>query len=93
VLNSVAAMDIGKASGVNSTLQRFGGVFGVAVATVVFVGNGHLGTPASFTAGFKPALAVTALFALVAAASALAVSSTRPVPASVSAPLPARRSA
>jgi EmrB/QacA subfamily drug resistance transporter len=73
VLNSVAPADIGKASGVSSTLQRFGGVFGVAVATAVFTTNGHLGTPTSFTAGFRPALAITAVFALVAGLSALAV--------------------
>lgn len=77
VLNSVAPADIGKASGVSGTLQRFGGVFGVAVATTVFTTNGHLGTPMSFTAGFRPALATTAGFALVAGLSALAVTARR----------------
>ena len=77
VLNSVAPADIGKASGVSSTLQRFGGVFGVAVATAVFTSNGHLGTAASFTAGFRPALAITAAFALVASLTALGVSGRR----------------
>ena len=77
VLNSVAPADIGKASGVSGTLQRFGGVFGVAVATAVFTTNGHLGTPMSFTAGFRPALATTAGFALVAGLSALAVTARR----------------
>jgi EmrB/QacA subfamily drug resistance transporter len=77
VLNSVAPADIGKASGVSGTLQRFGGVFGVAVATTVFTTYGHLGTPMSFTAGFRPALATTAGFALVAGLSALAVTARR----------------
>ena len=77
VLNSVAPADIGKASGVSGTLQRFGGVFGVAVATTVFTTNGHLGTPMSFTAGFRPALATTAGFALVAGLSALGVTARR----------------
>ena len=36
VLSAVKREDLGKASGVNSTLQRFGGAFGVAVATSVF---------------------------------------------------------
>jgi hypothetical protein len=62
VLSAVAPSDIGKASGTNSTLQRFGGVFGVALAPAVFVANGHLGTAASFDAGFRPALAVAAGF-------------------------------
>jgi len=77
VLNSVAPADIGKASGVSGTLQRFGGVFGVAVATTVFTTNGHLGTPMIFTAGFRPALATTAGFALVAGLSALGVTARR----------------
>jgi EmrB/QacA subfamily drug resistance transporter len=87
VLNSVAPPDIGKASGVASTLQRFGGVFGVAVATAVFSTNGHLGTPAAFTAGFRPALAITALFALVAGLSALGVSA-RAIAAPAAQPVP-----
>jgi MFS family permease len=73
VVNAVSPSDIGKASGINGTLQRFGGVFGVAVATAVFAGYGHLGTPAAFTAGFRPALLTTAAFALAGAFSALAV--------------------
>ena len=80
VLGAVAPVDIGKASGVNSTLQRFGGVFGVAVASAVFASYGHIGSPTSFTAGFRPATAVTAAFALVGALSALAVSSRRRQP-------------
>src|SRR3989449_7645940 len=35
-LSAVPPADIGKASGVNSTLQRFGSVFAVAVASAVF---------------------------------------------------------
>jgi EmrB/QacA subfamily drug resistance transporter len=73
VVNAVSPSDIGKASGISGTLQRFGGVFGVAVATAVFAGYGHLGTPAAFTAGFRPALLTTAAFALAGAFSALAV--------------------
>ena len=57
---------MGKAAGANSTLQRFGGVFGIAVATAVFAANGHLGTAVSFDAGFRPALVVAACFSLSA---------------------------
>jgi EmrB/QacA subfamily drug resistance transporter len=83
VLNAVAPRDLGKASGINYMMQRFGAVFAIAVASAVFAGYGHLGTPASVTDGFKPALAACAVFALLAAFSALAITApkTRPAPA------------
>jgi MFS family permease len=77
ILSAVAPADIGKASGANSTFQRFGSVFGIGVATAVFAANGHLGTPASFTAGFRPALAVAAGLSLLGVLSALAVGGRR----------------
>jgi EmrB/QacA subfamily drug resistance transporter len=77
VLSAVALADMGKASGANSTFQRFGSVFGVAVATAVFAANGHLGAAASFTAGFRPALAVLAGLSLLGALPALAVRARR----------------
>jgi EmrB/QacA subfamily drug resistance transporter len=73
VLNAVAPEELGKASGINYMMQRFGAVFAIAVASAVFAAHGHLGTPASVTAGFKPALAACAVFALLAALSALAI--------------------
>jgi MFS family permease len=73
VLSAVAPRDLGKASGVNSTLQRFGSAFAIAIAAAVFTANGHLGTPASFTAGFRPALAVVAGLSVLGAVTALAV--------------------
>jgi MFS family permease len=83
VLNAVAPRDLGKASGINYMMQRFGAVLAIAVASAVFAGYGHLGTPASVTDGFKPALAACAVFALLAALSALAIASpkTRHTPA------------
>jgi EmrB/QacA subfamily drug resistance transporter len=72
-LTSVAPEDLGKSSGVNNTLQRFGGSFGVAAVTAVFAAYGHLGSPASVTAGFRPALAVSAVLAALGAVTALAV--------------------
>jgi EmrB/QacA subfamily drug resistance transporter len=77
VLSAVAPADMGKASGANSTLQRFGGVLGIAIASAVFAANGHLGTATSFTAGFRPALAVAAGLSLLGALSALAVEAPR----------------
>jgi EmrB/QacA subfamily drug resistance transporter len=81
VLSAVAPADMGKASGANSTFQRFGSVFGVAVATAVFAANGHLGTAASFTAGFRPALAVLASLSLLGVLPALAVRARKGLPA------------
>ena len=83
VMSVVAPADMGKASGAINTLQRFGGVFGIAVATAVFSANGHLGTPASFDAGFHPALLLAAGLAVLGALSALAVGPRRPLPATV----------
>jgi EmrB/QacA subfamily drug resistance transporter len=80
-LGAVAPPEMGKASGVLNTLQRFGGVFGVAIVSAVFAGSGQLGTPASVTSGFRPALAVSAGLSLLGAVSALAVSRPRRVPA------------
>jgi len=73
VLSAVAPGDMGKASGVNSTLQRFGAAFGVALAATVLAASGDLGTPAAFTAGFQPALAAVAGLSSLGALTALAV--------------------
>jgi MFS family permease len=80
VLSAVAPPDMGKASGVNSTLQRFGAAFAIAVAAAVFTANGHLGTPLSFAAGFRPALGVVAGLSALGGISALAVSGRRRQP-------------
>ena len=77
---------MGKASGVVSALQRFGGVFGVAAVAAVFAANGSLGAPASVTAGFRPALAVSAALSFLGAVTALAVGPRRRPPAPVTAP-------
>jgi EmrB/QacA subfamily drug resistance transporter len=79
-LSAVAPADMGKAAGANGTLQRFGGAFGIAASTAVFAANGQLGTPPSFTAGFRPALALAAGLSLLGVVSALAVSRKRRPP-------------
>jgi len=73
VLDAVSPEEMGTASGVNNMLQRFGGVFGIAVGTAVFGARGGLGTPASFTDGFRPALGVAAALAVCGALAALAL--------------------
>ncbi|HEX4803640.1 MAG TPA: DHA2 family efflux MFS transporter permease subunit [Myxococcaceae bacterium] len=76
-LSAVSRQDMGKASGVSSTLQRFGSAFGIAVAAAVFAAYGHLGSAAGFVAGFPPALAVAAALSLLGATLALAIGPTK----------------
>ncbi len=80
-LNAVPPADMGKASGVQSTLQRFGAVFGVAIVAAVFSANGHLGSPEAVIAGFRPALAAAASLSVAGALTALGTGSRRRSPA------------
>lgn len=73
VLNAVLPTEMGRASGVTNTLQRFGGAFGVAIVSAVFAANGHLGGAASVVSGIQPALATSALLAFVGCIAALGV--------------------
>ncbi|MBV8086494.1 MAG: DHA2 family efflux MFS transporter permease subunit [Chloroflexi bacterium] len=73
VLSAVAPADMGRASAVNSTLQRFGSAFGVAVITAVFAGSGSLASAPAFMAGFRPALVVAAALSILGAFCALAI--------------------
>jgi MFS family permease len=59
-LNAAPPALLGKAAGTLNTMQQFGVVFGVAVVTAVFNSHGSLADAASVTAGFRPALAVSA---------------------------------
>ena len=81
VLSAVAPEEMGKASGINYMSQRFGAVFAIAIGSAVFSATGHLGTPASVTAGFRPAFWACAGFALLAALSATRITSRRSAPA------------
>ena len=78
VISAVKQHEMGKASGVSSTMQRFGAAFAIAVAAAVFASHGHIGTPASFVAGFQPALFVVASLSIAGAFTALGVQSRRP---------------
>ncbi len=77
VLSAVAPQEMGKASGINFMAQRFGTVFAIAIASAVFSADGHLGSPAGVTAGFRPALWACAAFAVLAALTALGISPRR----------------
>lgn len=75
VLSSVAPAEMGKASGINNMMQRFGGVFAVAIGSAVLTSYAHAGTAAnvSVTDGFRPAIVVSAVLALLGALSAVAL--------------------
>ena len=77
VFGSVAQSEMGAASGTNNMLQRFGAVLGVALASSVFGRYGAISSPAGFTDGFRPGIAVAAALALFGALAGLAVA-TRP---------------
>jgi len=88
IMGAVPPRHLGKASGVNSTLQRFGTAFGIAAAAAVFSAHGGLGTPAQFTAGFRPALGFSAALSLAGVLTALAVGRRVPPPVPAPAPVP-----
>jgi len=90
VLSAVAPEEMGKASGINYMAQRFGAVLAVAVGSTVFATDGGFGSPATVTAGFKPALWACAVFAGLGALTATAMSARRhPAPEVRPADLPA----
>jgi EmrB/QacA subfamily drug resistance transporter len=67
VLSAVEPAEMGMASGVNTMMQRFGAVFGIAAGVAVFSAYGGLDSAAEVTAGFRPAVGVVAAgFALAA---------------------------
>ena len=77
-LSAVSPADVGRASGVSNTMQRFGGAFGIALVSAVFAAHGHLGTSASFTAGYRPAMLGAAGLSLLGAVAAVAIGGRRP---------------
>ncbi len=72
-LNAVAPQALGKAAGVMNTMQQFGAVSGIAVATTVFNANGSLAGPAAITSGYRPALGVAAGLSVLGAVAALGI--------------------
>jgi EmrB/QacA subfamily drug resistance transporter len=72
-LGAVPPADMGTASGVQNTLQRFGAVFGVAIVGAIFSASGHLGSAPGVISGVRPALAASAGLSLLGALTGLAV--------------------
>ena len=77
VMSSIPPAAIGQASGTFSTLRQLGGVFGVAVCAAVFAAHGGYSSPATFTAGFGPAIGVCAGLSLAGAIAGLRTPSRR----------------
>ena len=65
--------EVGTASGVNNTMGRFGGAFGIAIVTAVFTAHGSLASSAGVVTGFRPALVVSAVLSLAGSAAAVAI--------------------
>jgi EmrB/QacA subfamily drug resistance transporter len=80
VLGSVAAPQIGQASGIFNMLRFLGGVFGIAVLVAVFAATGSTASPQAFSVGFAPSIAVAAILSLLAAGAALALPGRRLLP-------------
>jgi MFS family permease len=76
-LRAVPARQVGLASGLGSTFQNVGGVFGIATATAVFASAGGYLSPADFTAGLRPALLALAGIATGGFLAGLAISRPR----------------
>jgi hypothetical protein len=71
VLGSVPLSEAGVASGTNSTLREFGGVFGVAVLAAVFARSGAYTSPQTFIDGFSAALWVGTVLSVIGMVAAL----------------------
>jgi EmrB/QacA subfamily drug resistance transporter len=68
VTSTVAAADMGTASGAFSTMRQLGGAFGVAVFGAAFAATGNYASPSAFNSGFVTASIVGAGIALAGAA-------------------------
>ena len=54
-----------------NTMQKFGAVFGIAVATTVFNAYGSLASATAVISGYRPALPVAAALSVLGALTAL----------------------
>jgi EmrB/QacA subfamily drug resistance transporter len=73
VLRGMPTASLGKASGANGMFRELGGVFGLAVAVLVFATAGGYTSAAAFTDGVGPAFGVAAAFGFVGAVVSAAI--------------------
>jgi MFS family permease len=67
VVGAVPMAAIGAASGTFNTVRQLGGAFGIAITTAVFTALGGLGSPKTFSDGFRSAIATAAALAFAGA--------------------------
>ncbi|MDB5076971.1 MAG: drug resistance transporter, EmrB/QacA subfamily, partial [Chloroflexi bacterium] len=79
VMNSVAASEIGKASGAFQMLRQLGGVFGIAILAAVFARAGSYASAQAFSDGFTRAIGVSAALSLLGAVAGIALPGRRAV--------------
>jgi EmrB/QacA subfamily drug resistance transporter len=79
ILSSVAAAEIGKASGVFNMGRFLGGMFGIAALVAVFSANGAVDSAASFSTGFAVSMRVAAALSLLGAVAGLWLPARPPV--------------
>jgi EmrB/QacA subfamily drug resistance transporter len=77
VLSSVPTSEIGKASGIFNMARFLGGVFGIAILVAIFAGTGSVASPQHFSAGFAPAVGISAVLSLLAAAAGMGLPARR----------------
>jgi hypothetical protein len=73
VINSVAASEIGKASGAFNMFRFLGGALGIAILVAVFDRAGGLSSPQAFSSGFEAAVGVAAILSAAGALVGLAL--------------------
>jgi MFS family permease len=83
VVSAVGPAEIGKASGTFQATRQLGSAFGVAILITVFTSAGSYASPQAFSAGFVPALAVSAVLSLAGGIAGLAVPGRRGAAGSV----------
>src|SRR6202047_5093565 len=67
ILSSVAAAEIGKASGGFNMGRFLGGMFGIAALVAVFSGKGSVDSPEAFSSAFAAAMSVASALSLLGA--------------------------
>ena len=73
VFSSVAATEIGKASGTFNMMRFLGGMLGIAVLVAVFAAVGDFGSAEAFSNGFGLAIGVSAALSLAGALAGIAL--------------------
>jgi len=73
VVSSVAANQIGKASGTFNMLRQLGAAFGIAILTAVFASAGGFHNAQTFSNGFSLAMGVSVSLSLIGAIAGIAL--------------------